>query len=38
MRLDLARAYFLDKNYPGATLQLELIKAGNTSATVVWIY
>ncbi len=29
VRLELARAYFLDKNYPDATLQFELVKGGN---------
>ena len=29
VRLELARAYFLDKNYPDATFQFELVKGGN---------
>jgi hypothetical protein len=29
MRMELPRAYFLDKNCPDATLQLELVKGGN---------
>jgi len=35
VRLELARAYFLDKNYPDATFQFELVKGGNLPPEVI---
>jgi len=35
VRLELARAYFLDKNYPDATLQFELVKGGDLPPEVI---
>ncbi|MDR2925468.1 MAG: surface lipoprotein assembly modifier [Azoarcus sp.] len=35
VRLELARAYFLDKNYPDATFQFELLKGGKLPPEVI---